>query len=124
MRPTTVKMGIFKSGPRPLGMVKWTLGGQFGPVLTHRQRFWPILAQFLPGPGVGTVTEPNLGPKPVKTDFFPKWPGTLWKGQTDVSGPFWAHLDQFYGYTGYRILDTGHRYTGQRAGVGVCGGGR
>ena len=25
-----------------------------------------------------------------------------------VNQTFWARFDQFYGYTGYRILDTGH----------------
>ena len=54
--------------------------------------------------------------KPVKCNFFQKWPQTLWGGQTDLSGPLWTRVDQFYGYAGYRIPDTGYRYTGQRAG--------
>ena len=47
-----------------------------------------------------------MGPKPVENDFFQKWPPTLRKDQTDLSGPVWAGFDQFYGYTGYRIPDT------------------
>ena len=39
-------------------------------------------------------------------------PQILWEGQADLSRPFWARFDQFHGYTGYRILDTGYRYTG------------
>ena len=62
--------------------------------------------------------ESNTGPNLVKNDFFQKWLQTLWEGQTDLSGPFWARFDQFYGYTGYWIPDTGHQYTGQRAGGG------
>ena len=58
--------------------------------------------------------ESNVGPKPVRNDLFLKW-----EGQTDLSGPVWARFDQFYGYTGYRVPDTGHRYTGQRVGGGV-----
>ena len=59
-----------------------------------------------------------MGPKPVKNDFFQKWPQTLWEGQTDLSGPIWARFDQFHGYTGYRILDTGTPGKGQVEGEG------
>ena len=88
-------------------MVKRTFGGQFGAVFSRFQTVWPILAQFLPG--LETVMESNMGPKPVKNDFFQKWPQTLWEGQTDLSGPFWARFDQLYGYTGDRIPNTGYR---------------
>ena len=57
--------------------------------------------------------ESNVCPRRIKKDFFQKWPRTLWEGQTDLSGPFLALFDQFYDYTGYRIPDTGHRYTGR-----------
>ena len=104
MGPKTVQNGIFQK--RTL----WDHTGPFGPVLTRFQSFWPILASFLPG--LENVAESNMGPKPVQNDFFQKWPPTLWEGQTDLCGPVWARFDQFYGHTGYRILDTGHRPKG------------
>ena len=42
MGPKTVEIKFFKSGPRPLGRVKRNFLGQFGPVLTRFQPFWPI----------------------------------------------------------------------------------
>ena len=90
MGPKTVKTGIFQKWS-PTLWVKRTFLGHLGPVLTR-------LAQFLPG--LETVMESNMGPKPVKNDFFQKWLQTLWEGQTDLSGPFGAGFDQFYGYTG------------------------
>ena len=103
------KMEIFNSGPRHLGMVKRTFLGHLGPALTRFQPDRPVLAQF--PLGLETVTECNMGPKPVKNCFFQKWPKILWEGQTDLSGPFWTCFDQFYGYTGDPIPDTGHRHT-------------
>ena len=100
--PGTVKNGNSqKWSPTPR-----TLLGHFEPVLTHFQPFSAGLAHFSLVP-LETVMESNMGPKPVKNDFFQKWPHTLWEGQTDLFGPFGARFDQFYGYTGYRILDTG-----------------
>ena len=52
-----------------------------------------------------------MGPKTVQNVIFQKWPRTLWEGQTDFSGPFWAHSDQLpMPGTGERILDI-DRYT-------------
>ena len=94
-------MTFLRNGSEPFGGVKQTFWGHFGPVLTRFEPLAAVLAHFSPflAQFVGTV-------KPGKSEFFPKWPQTLWEAQTDLSGPFWARFDQFYGYTGYRILDT------------------
>ena len=52
-----------------------------------------------------------MGQKPVKHDFCQKWAQTLWEGEMDLSRPFWARFDQFYGYTGYQVPD--------RVGIGI-----
>ena len=56
-----------------------------GPVLIRVQLVWPILAHFLSG--LWTVMESNMGPEPVKNDFFQKWPHT--------NEPFCAILGPF-----------------------------
>ena len=91
----------------------WGTEGPYTPVVRASNCPHPGLETM----GLETVMESNMGPKPVRNDFFQKWVQTLWEGQTDLSGPFWARFDQFYGYTGYRIPNTGPRYTGQRAGA-------
>ena len=62
-----------------------------------------------------------MGPKPVKNDLSKVAPDP-WGGSTDLSRPFLARFDLFYGYTAYQIPETGHRYTGQKATGGGGGG--
>ena len=91
--------------PDPRGGSNTHFLGHLGPVLTRFRLFWPILAQFLPG--LESVMEYNMGPKPVKTQFFQKWPQTLWEAQTDLSGPVLCL---------YQELDIGYWCTRQRSG--------
>ena len=83
--------------------------GLVGPFWACLDPFSAVLARYSPvsPPGLETVMGSNRGPKPVKDDFFQKWPWTLWEGQTDLSGPFWACFDQLYVWL-YRVPHTGY----------------
>ena len=95
-----------KWGPT-LGGVKRTFWGLFDP-------FFAVFGPFQPS------FSPILGPRWTPTWAQNRSKMTSFKSGhrpfgrvKDLSGPFWARFDQFYGYTGYRIPDTGHRYTGK-----------
>ena len=98
MGPDPIKSENFHNWSPTLWEGQTDLSGQlracFDPFSAVVICFWPILAPFLPC--LETVMESQMGSNPVKNDFFQKWPPTLW-----------ARFDQFYGYTGYRVADTG-----------------
>ena len=96
--------------PKVLGRAKRTFLGHFGPVLTFFQPCWPIFAQSLSV--LETVMESSMGPKPVKSNFFQKWPQILWEDQTDLSGRFGPVLTSYMAIPGTAYWTLAHRAKG------------
>ena len=111
MGPKNVKKGGFKSGPRPLGMVKQSnvpannrqppsTANQQPPTATNCQppstaNQQPPTATNCQPPATANRQPAQMGPKTVKSGNFQKWPPTLKDGQTELLGPFRACFDPF-----------------------------